>query len=308
MHSQLTMANIPTKSDRLYAHSILTWAVSFVAMWQFWRYCRTVLRLRIYHLLHAPPGAETHTVLVTDVPGIPRGTVLDRLTGPWLKFVPKSVKDKAFQRVAALKKSYSQIGLQRHHPGIDIDDNTGGGHGATVEQVSAAVTAEHLPPGGLASTPYYGAEHATTAEQGGTGAHSASPMRAAAAPEPQDDEPLLPLSRFHMPDQWDEAIATLNEGNNVEEMIDEKFKGVYGDEVVHVHSTYATSTLDSLVASYDKLKGQAIDAVDQIVTKHRRGKTIKPRRKLVVGQSMGAWGKEKYGNKPHKVNAYEFMK
>ena len=97
------MANIPEKSDKLYAHAIITWLVTFIAMWQFWRYSRTALRLRIYHLLNSPLGAETHTVLVTDVPGVPRGTIFDRLSGPWLKLVPQKVKKAALDQLNAAK-------------------------------------------------------------------------------------------------------------------------------------------------------------------------------------------------------------
>jgi len=94
-----TMTNVPSKSPRLWAHCILTWVVTLVALWQFWRYCKIALRLRMIHLLTAPPGADTHTVLCTDVPGVPFGTIPNRIDGTLLKLIPRSVKDKAFSQV-----------------------------------------------------------------------------------------------------------------------------------------------------------------------------------------------------------------
>lgn len=34
--------------------------------------CPSLCRLRVYYLLNRPPGAESHTVLVTDIPGAGR--------------------------------------------------------------------------------------------------------------------------------------------------------------------------------------------------------------------------------------------
>jgi hypothetical protein len=54
------------------------------------RYNKEALRLRIFYLLHQPPGAESHTVLVQDVPGVAFGTIPQRADGTLLKIIPKS--------------------------------------------------------------------------------------------------------------------------------------------------------------------------------------------------------------------------
>lgn len=85
-----TLANIENGSPRLYAYVVLTYVVSAFTMWQLWRYCKEALRLRMYYLLRTPKGAQSHTVLCTDIPGIAYGTIPNRLDGTLLKFVPDS--------------------------------------------------------------------------------------------------------------------------------------------------------------------------------------------------------------------------
>lgn len=75
-----------------------------------------------------------------------------------------------------------------------------------------------------------------------------------------------------------------------------------------VHSAYETAKLDALHSAYETLKGNAINAIDVAVTNHSKGKKMKPRMMRVIGPRYGAWGTEKYGRKPVKVNAYEFMR
>ncbi len=53
------------------------------------RYNKEALRLRIYYLLNQPPGAESHTILCTDVPGVVWGTIPNRADGTLLKVIPK---------------------------------------------------------------------------------------------------------------------------------------------------------------------------------------------------------------------------
>lgn len=54
------------------------------------RYNKEALRLRIFYLLNQPPGAESHTILCQDVPGVAWGTIPNRADGTLLKIIPKS--------------------------------------------------------------------------------------------------------------------------------------------------------------------------------------------------------------------------
>lgn len=83
------MANISDRSPRLWAHAVVVWMVTFFTFYVLWSYSKEALRLRTFYLLNQPPGAESHTVLVTDIPGVLFGTIPQRLDGTLLKFVPK---------------------------------------------------------------------------------------------------------------------------------------------------------------------------------------------------------------------------
>ena len=56
--------------------------------------------MRLSYLLHTPPGAQSHTVLLTDIPGILYGTVLHRADDTLLRLLPRSKWRLAFAWVA----------------------------------------------------------------------------------------------------------------------------------------------------------------------------------------------------------------
>jgi len=69
---------------------------------------------------------------------------------------------------------------------------------------------------------------------------------------------------------------------------------------------YNTSSLDALVATYDKTSMAVKDLVDDYISKKNRGGIeLKPKMITVIGASLGAWGREKYGMKPKKVDAFD---
>ncbi len=69
------MTNIAAGSSRLYAHALVMWFVTAFALHRIWKLTQHALWLRLYHYAHSPPGAESHSVLVTDIPGIRYGGV-----------------------------------------------------------------------------------------------------------------------------------------------------------------------------------------------------------------------------------------
>lgn len=79
-----TISNIPSRSSKLIAHSILTWVVTIIVLLMCWEASCDALRLRIMYLFNTPKGAETHTVLCTDIPGIHYGIALTKATSGFL--------------------------------------------------------------------------------------------------------------------------------------------------------------------------------------------------------------------------------
>jgi hypothetical protein len=305
-----TMANVPPKSSRLYVHSVLTWVVTSIALWRIWAMCRTALRLRQYHLLTVLPGAETHSVLVTDIPGIPYGTIIDRLSGSFmLKVIPQKVKNTTTAKVAALKRSPTQ--LMRQFPGRDIGASAGG-H-STQKKAEAQINANVKK---VIDVEVYGTAAAAAGRKSENESFPPSSATSSTSPQEQESSALFSQEqqrhqheqafRFAAIDRWDEAVQYLNAGFTVPELVEEKFRQVHDGDVAAVQVVRNTSSLDPLVDSYDKLVNEAASAVDVAVAQYKNGKNVKIVRKLVVGATLGEWGREKYGVKPVKVDAFEF--
>eukprot|EP00884_Botryococcus_braunii_P016249 jgi/Botrbrau1/3307/Bobra.0048s0004.1 len=95
-----TMSNVAPRSKTLWVHCLATWIVSLYAFRLLWMYSREAVNLRIRFLTSSRKGAQTHTVLVRDVPGILAGTLGDRFESGLLFFVPQQVKAPIKQGVA----------------------------------------------------------------------------------------------------------------------------------------------------------------------------------------------------------------
>lgn len=57
-----------------------------------WRFNEEAVQFRIAYLMQLPKGAESHTVLVSDIPGLNWGTILQRLDSNALWFLPGWLK------------------------------------------------------------------------------------------------------------------------------------------------------------------------------------------------------------------------
>lgn len=265
-----TIANIPSRSARLWAHAVIAWLVTFVCYRWLWKYNKEALRLRIFYLLNQPAGAESHTVLVQDVPGIAYGTILNRADGTLLKVVPKSIKEKAAQQTALL-----------------------------AERTKSTVTA--------AAKKGAGATHIS--KVAGPDASDAENAAAAAALSTGMMQIDAKTGRWEMRDEWLTAVEQiLDQGGDVGKMVEEEFRKIFGDDLGSVHMCHNTGKLDALTAEYEKIKLAMTDLVDNYISLKRRGKELKIKKVTVLGVRMGEWGKEKYGLKPKKVEALEFYR
>uniref|UniRef100_A0AAD5H1R9 ERD4-related membrane protein n=1 Tax=Chlorella ohadii TaxID=2649997 RepID=A0AAD5H1R9_9CHLO len=258
-----TISNIPSRDPALWAHAVITWAVTFVVYWWLWKYNKEALRLRIFHLLNQPAGAESHTVLLQDVPGVAYGTIPNRADGTLLKIIPKSIKQKAFQQTEMLASKGKNLakGVKVDVP-IDLAKNTAADNAAAAAALSTgAINVD-----------------ATT-------------------------------GRWEMRDEWLTAVNEIQaHDGSVAAMVEETLRRIYHEDLSAVHMVHDTSKLDPLVAEYEKRKQALTDMVDNYISLKRRGKELKVKQMTVIGATMGAWGKEKYGMKPKKVEALEFLR
>ena len=245
-----TLSNVPQRSTKMIAHAIFTWVVTFFVFFQLWRYCKEALRLRMFYLLNSPRGAESHSVLCTDIPAVAYGTIPNRLDGTLLKVVPAAIKDKAFAEVNAINAPTPESLVK------------------VVADADAIAAAEGL------STLATDVDEAT--------------------------------GRWEVPNRWQNGIDGTQSQGSVKGMVDKEFKDVYQSDFSHSHMAYDTSGLDSLVGEYEKTSMAAQDLVDDYISKKRRDVTLEPKMITVIGAKMGAWGRDKYGLKPAKVDAFEF--
>ncbi|KAK9845039.1 hypothetical protein WJX74_009951 [Apatococcus lobatus] len=65
----VTMTNVARRSNLLWIHALVTWAATLWIFWMVWRYTKQALNLRMDYFMRTKKGAETHSVLVRDVPG-----------------------------------------------------------------------------------------------------------------------------------------------------------------------------------------------------------------------------------------------
>ena len=116
-----------------------------------------------------------------------------------------------------------------------------------------------------------------------------------------------------LPDRWEEAAAKVGSKEMAHAwLVRNEFEELYGKhEVVESVAVYNTAKLTAAVGAYEKTKEAAFSTIDKVVSSYadekKREKMKKPVTKMVIGKTMGAWGSEKYGLKPKKVDAFEFF-
>lgn len=130
-----TMANVSERSPTLWVHALTTVAVTLYTLWTLATFSKDAVRLRLRYLSSATPGTETHTVLVTDVPGVRGGTVRDALDRTVLHVLPASAR-------AAVHKSADAVAGTVSSPLSALSSPIKGDGGASAFAAPASVEAD----------------------------------------------------------------------------------------------------------------------------------------------------------------------
>ncbi|KAL4447960.1 hypothetical protein ABPG75_005179 [Micractinium tetrahymenae] len=264
-----TMANVEAGSPRLYAHAVLAWAVTLFTLWLLYRFNKVALRLRMYYLRESPPGAEAHTVLLTDIPGVASGTLIDEVDRTLLRFLPGSLK----QQLAAMAKQ----GVK----GISSQLKLGGTPAAS------------------------GSKHALAEAAGdnSTGGSRGSEQFSIPAARPEAAE--LRLGVRTAESAWDQALRQLSRGATIQEVVDQQMRAAFGDEFDQAFLVRDTAQLDPVVEEYRTLVRSTEELLDHYLFLKARHRDIKVIKVAVVPAALGAWGLRKYGPAPLRVNALQ---
>jgi hypothetical protein len=91
---KVTIANVRDHSPTLWVHAVTAWVVTAATLFLLSKFSKEAVALRLRYLSTAPKGAETHSILVTDVPGVAGGTIAHRVDKTLLAAVPEAQRVK----------------------------------------------------------------------------------------------------------------------------------------------------------------------------------------------------------------------
>eukprot|EP00884_Botryococcus_braunii_P010053 jgi/Botrbrau1/19049/Bobra.0100s0073.2 len=308
----VTLSNIGPGSPKLWVHVIAVWFISLYCYRLLWRYSQEAVHLRIRYLTHVKKGAESHSIVVFDIPGLYAGTVRERLEDLAF-FLPDKAKqplrnavDRAFQ----------------------IADKGA----ATINKASTAVLGESFAAGAAVPKPklahmdtmhdiYFDADPGDDLEapplQKDIDSPPTSPgnvkpgyVKQFSGPIPEANRPPKKYKAYESVtegDAWSKAEMMLQHGMAPSEFVEKEFDELYPNSVDAVNLVYDTSELDKLLREYNSIKESLQNLLDIYTSQKRRHKKIIRKQVSVLPLKYGAWGKATYGTAISvKVDALEF--
>ncbi|KAL3134039.1 hypothetical protein ABBQ32_008471 [Trebouxia sp. C0010 RCD-2024] len=90
---QTAMTNLAVGDKRLWVHLISVYVISWYIYKLLWRFNKEAVALRIQYLMKTKEGAESHTVLVTDIPVLEFGTIPHRIETTFFRYLPVRIKN-----------------------------------------------------------------------------------------------------------------------------------------------------------------------------------------------------------------------
>ncbi|KAK9864573.1 hypothetical protein WJX84_004373 [Apatococcus fuscideae] len=276
---RVTMSNVPKRSRLLWVHFIGVYAASLWTYWLLWRYTKQAVTLRIQHLMRSKKGAESHSILVRDIPGIEYGTMLQRVDGTLGKVVPGSVKRNLREGI-----------------GKGLTTAKSAGH----EMISAGTNMVRRGSGVFGLSPRAEILEVAPLNDESLTQEDATRRKAIEKELQQLQEGVMQMNA------WDKCNRMLKDGYSMIEVVDTEYRELHPDEVEEVHVLNDTAVLERLVKEYQKLQRSLEDLIDDFTSKKRRSKKIKPKLVRVIGLQYGSWGIQTYGVKPVKLDALDF--
>ena len=269
-YDKVTMANIEEKSDVLWVHLSAVYFITFFTLWRLWKYHKRAVDLRIECLATAKRGGQSHTIFVTDIPGIRFGHPLDRLMQSCLfKFLPNSIRQRIQSSVEAMTNMATT------------------GIGAIGTLTSNAVSRGRTMMDD------------TTSRVALLDTSEDTSLESFVRPVVHEITDMNPT-------EW--IRSRLAQGMSYEQTVEEMYREVFPTgEVSCANMIVNTSSLEPLVDKLNKTVQSLEDCLDQYILSMRTNKPIKKFTSRVIPLTEGKWATEKYGQRPTKVDLLDYL-
>ena len=296
---RMSMSNVEPGSSKLWVHCISVWFVSITTLRLLFLFHIKSVASRIEFLATAERGAESHTVLVTDIPGVRFGDPLDRLAHLEIyKYLPARVRTRVegyLEEVFSIAKS-----------GLDVGIGVGNELTAGLKSTYA-----HLRNAGGLRGSWAQKLRRKRLRFGKTREAQGIEIADDAFFDAREQWPAInrrPSAKDvtdMAPQKW--AKAQLGAGINLKQIIETQFREVYPEGLVEsVTVVNNTSDLEPLVKQFLKTKRDLEDLLDHYSRKLKRMQRIKRKTVRLIPVPPG-WVYDRYGAKPVSVDELEYL-
>lgn len=286
---KLSMTNVKPKSQRLWAHLFAIWFMSIYTLKLLWEYHAKAVKLRIQFLATTELGAQSHTVLVRDIPGLRFGSPLERLMRSSLfKYLPLKIRQRVENSIELLfsvaTEGVDRVSLFSGQIAKNVTNQ--------LTQMDSRPRLKNLKNKRLLRK---GGGYNLDSFHLGSTSSNQNPVFVKA----EDITDMDPVD-------W--VTEKLKIGIPLEKIVELQFREVYPEGLVECSNLiYDTTPLEKLMNDYNKTLENLEDLVDHYRQEINHGSIrVKRKKKRLVPMVEGKWAVERYGAKPFEVDLMLF--
>mmetsp|Transcript_6024 Transcript_6024/g.16044 ORF Transcript_6024/g.16044 Transcript_6024/m.16044 type:complete len:898 (+) Transcript_6024:96-2789(+) len=300
---KLALTNVQPGSHRLWVHLISVYVVSYVTLKLLWKNSCDCVLLRLMWIGSQRPTPITHSVLVTDIPGVSDATRRTRAEWQRKQRNAKQAERESMRagRPMRTTEEAAEEGLVYYTPSLST---------SSTQQIMA-----NTPP--MSDLPIHSYE-GPEGSSNGPAANSGEPIKRAGSHNaflPPNFIQCEELRRLHrkqlqrfdlsdasLLDPVAVAKGALGPGHmDPQDFVQQEFSSVYSEEELKaINLVHDLSDLQPLYTEYSKLKEKLNDYIDECRHNQARGRAMKRRKALLCVPLYGTWGLRMYGTSTFK--------
>ncbi|KAF5835826.1 late exocytosis, associated with Golgi transport-domain-containing protein [Dunaliella salina] len=301
---KLALTNVQPGSHRLWVHLISVYVVTCVTLKLLWKNSCDCVLLRLMWIGSQRPTPITHSVLVTDIPGVSDATRRTRTEWQRKQRNAKHAERESMRAGRPLRttEEAAEEGLVYYTPSLST---------SSTQQIMA-----NAPP--MSDLPIHSLEGPNDGPGNGPATHNREPIKRAAShnaflpPNFIQSEELRRLHRKQL-QRFDLSDASLLDPVAVakgalgpghmdpQDFVHQEFSSVYSEEELRaINLVHDLSDLQPLYAEYNKLTEKLGDYIDECRHKQARGRAMKRRKVLLCLPLYGNWALRMYGSSTFK--------